>query len=167
MNPDFGQVEVDPAVVNLSAFETTFQEKRPFFVANSAAFSFGGLNCFFCSNVSSLNVFYSRRIGRSPQLGGLVQSKRRVRRRRRTRRRSSAPRRSPAAPRAGWRWRCSTRSPNRVTARYIASGAPASSPVLAQEVEPLTNYFVGRLRQDFRGGDTRVGDDHARSPTAS
>ena len=70
VNPDFGQVEVDPAVVNLSAFETTFQEKRPFFVANSGAFSFGGLNCFFCSNVSSLNVFYSRRIGRVAAVGG-------------------------------------------------------------------------------------------------
>ncbi|MDB4880345.1 MAG: putative rane associated hydrolase, partial [Gemmatimonadetes bacterium] len=61
VNPDFGQVEVDPAVVNLSDFETTFQEKRPFFVANSGAFSFGGLSCFFCSNVSGMNVFYSRR----------------------------------------------------------------------------------------------------------
>ena len=79
VNPDFGQVEVDPAVVNLSAFETIFQEKRPFFVANSSAFSFGGFNCFFCSNVSSLNVFYSRRIGRAPQLGGLAQSQADVR----------------------------------------------------------------------------------------
>src|SRR6476659_10309834 len=67
INPDFGQVEVDPAVVNLSAFETFFPEKRPFFVANSGAFEFGGFSCFFCSNTSSLPSFYSRRIGRSPQ----------------------------------------------------------------------------------------------------
>ena len=66
VNPDFGQVEVDPAVVNLSAFETSFPERRPFFVASSGIFSYGGFNCFFCSNTSSLSAFYTRRIGRSP-----------------------------------------------------------------------------------------------------
>ncbi|MDQ3950582.1 MAG: carbohydrate binding family 9 domain-containing protein, partial [Gemmatimonadota bacterium] len=72
VNPDFGQVEVDPAVVNLSAFETFFEEKRPFFVANRGAFSFGSFNCFFCNNTSNLGLFYSRRIGREPQLNGDV-----------------------------------------------------------------------------------------------
>jgi hypothetical protein len=67
INPDFGQVEVDPAVVNLSAFETFFPERRPFFVEGSGTFGFGGFNCYFCSNVSSLSLFYSRRIGRTPQ----------------------------------------------------------------------------------------------------
>src|SRR3989454_8753736 len=67
VNPDFGQVEVDPAVVNLSAFETFFEERRPFFVEGAGYFGFGGLNCYFCSNVSSLGMFYTRRIGRPPQ----------------------------------------------------------------------------------------------------
>src|SRR5205823_12484435 len=67
INPDFGQAEVDPAVVNLSAFETFFEEKRPFFVEGAGYFGFGSLNCFFCSNVSSLGMFYTRRIGRPPQ----------------------------------------------------------------------------------------------------
>ena len=58
VNPDFGQVEADPAVVNLSAFETFFQERRPFFVEGSGNFSF---NCRDC------NLFYSRRIGRVPR----------------------------------------------------------------------------------------------------
>jgi hypothetical protein len=58
VNPDFGQVEADPAVVNLSAFETFFQERRPFFIEGSGNFSF---NCRDC------NLFYSRRIGRSPR----------------------------------------------------------------------------------------------------
>ena len=40
-NPDFGQVEVDPAVVNLGVYETFFQEKRPFFVEGSEIFAFG------------------------------------------------------------------------------------------------------------------------------
>jgi hypothetical protein len=61
INPDFGQVEADPAVVNLSAFETFFPERRPFFVEGSGAFAFG-LDCQDCSG-----LFYSRRIGRSPQ----------------------------------------------------------------------------------------------------
>ena len=54
INPDFGQVEADPAVVNLGAFETFFSEQRPFFVEGSGNFQMGDL-------------FYSRRIGRAPQ----------------------------------------------------------------------------------------------------
>src|SRR5690348_12907070 len=65
-NPDFGQVEVDPAVLNLSAFETFFPEKRPFFVEGSQVFDFGQFGCNFCSNVESMSAFYSRRIGRAP-----------------------------------------------------------------------------------------------------
>src|SRR5438874_2947422 len=75
VNPDFGQVEVDPAVVNLSAFETFFDEKRPFFVEGAGYFGLGGFSCFFCSNVSSLSMLATRRIGRPPQIspfrGGL------------------------------------------------------------------------------------------------
>ncbi|HKA59891.1 MAG TPA: DUF5916 domain-containing protein, partial [Gemmatimonadales bacterium] len=41
-NPDFGQVEADPADVNLTAYETFFEEKRPFFVEGSNIFTFGG-----------------------------------------------------------------------------------------------------------------------------
>ena len=69
VNPDFGQVEVDPAVVNLSAFETYYSEKRPFFVEGSNIFSFGygGANNNWGFNFSNPRLFYSRRIGRSPQ----------------------------------------------------------------------------------------------------
>ena len=67
VNPDFGQVEVDPAVVNLSDVETIFSEKRPFFVDGSSIFSFGygGQKNFWGFNWSGPNFFYSRRIGRS------------------------------------------------------------------------------------------------------
>ena len=71
VNPDFGQVEVDPAVVNLTAFETFFPEKRPFFLEGSQTFnSFGrgGANDFWGFNNSEPQIFYSRRIGRAPQL---------------------------------------------------------------------------------------------------
>ncbi len=60
LNPDFGQVEVDPRVINLSAFETFFPERRPFFTRDDQLFDFplsGGTD----------NLFYSRRIGRQPQ----------------------------------------------------------------------------------------------------
>ena len=58
VNPDFGQVEADPAVVNLTAFETFFSEKRPFFVEGSGTYQFQCTNC---------DLFYSRRIGRAPR----------------------------------------------------------------------------------------------------
>jgi len=62
-NPDFGQVEVDPAVVNLGVYETFFDEKRPFFVEGSEIFNFG------TAGTSGGRLFYSRRIGRAPSLG--------------------------------------------------------------------------------------------------
>jgi hypothetical protein len=56
VNPDFGQVEADPAEVNLSAFETFFAEKRPFFTEGANLLNLAQAN----------NFFYSRRIGASP-----------------------------------------------------------------------------------------------------
>lgn len=69
INPDFGQVEVDPAVVNLSDVETSFQEKRPFFTEGVSIFRFGsgGTNNNWTFNYSTPSLFYSRRIGRTPQ----------------------------------------------------------------------------------------------------
>lgn len=63
VNPDFGQVEADPAVVNLSAFETFFSERRPFFVEGSGIFRFD----IDCNDGSCSGLFYSRRIGRAPR----------------------------------------------------------------------------------------------------
>ncbi len=69
INPDFGQVEVDPAVVNLSDVESYFAEKRPFFVEGSHNFRFGneGANDYWSFNWSEPTFFYSRRIGRAPE----------------------------------------------------------------------------------------------------
>ncbi|MBI4363966.1 MAG: carbohydrate binding family 9 domain-containing protein [Candidatus Latescibacteria bacterium] len=52
VQPDFGQIEADPAVLNLSPFETFYNEKRPFFVEGSRFFQH-----------PDFNLFYSRRIG--------------------------------------------------------------------------------------------------------
>lgn len=69
INPDFGQVEVDPAVVNLSDFETFYQEKRPFFIEGASIFNFsyGGSRSNWGFNWGNPDFFYSRRIGRPPQ----------------------------------------------------------------------------------------------------
>ena len=57
INPDFGQVEADPSVMNLTAFETLFEEKRPFFVEGRSIYAF---------DFDNVNLFYSRRIGHVP-----------------------------------------------------------------------------------------------------
>jgi hypothetical protein len=70
VNPDFGQVEVDPAVVNLSAYETYYEEKRPFFIEGASIFDgFGRGGVYINANINwpSPRFFYSRRIGRPPQ----------------------------------------------------------------------------------------------------
>ncbi len=69
INPDFGQVEIDPAVINLSDVETFYNEKRPFFVEGSNIFEFGygGSRSNWSFNWGNPDFFYSRRIGRAPQ----------------------------------------------------------------------------------------------------
>ena len=69
-NPDFGQVEVDPAVVNLTQFETFFEERRPFFTEGAQVFgNFGksGASAYVSFFLPDPTLFYSRRIGRVPQ----------------------------------------------------------------------------------------------------
>ena len=69
VNPDFGQVEVDPAVINISDQETYYKEKRPFFIEGAGIFDFGrgGPNVYRSLGWSDPDFFYSRRIGRSPR----------------------------------------------------------------------------------------------------
>jgi Domain of unknown function (DUF5916)/Carbohydrate family 9 binding domain-like len=69
VNPDFGQVEVDPAVVNLSDVETFFDEHRPFFVEGASIFDYGsgGANDFWGFNWANPSFLYTRRIGRAPE----------------------------------------------------------------------------------------------------
>ncbi|MEO7457785.1 MAG: DUF5916 domain-containing protein, partial [Gemmatimonadaceae bacterium] len=153
INPDFGQVEVDPALLNLSAYEVAFDEKRPFFIANRGAFSFGGLSCINCNNTSSLSAFYSRRIGRPPQLNSLVGS---------TAAFADTPDEATILGAAKVTGRTSggytiglmDAITSQETARYVtALGAPERT----QIVEPLSNYFVGRVKKEFRSGATTVG----------
>src|SRR2546421_9650472 len=152
VNPDFGQVEVDPAIVNLSAFETFFDEKRPFFVEGAGYFGLGGFSCFFCSNVSSLSMLSTRRIGRPPQIspfraGQAVDF-------------ADMPENSTILGAAkltgrtpsGW----SIGTLDAVTRREIAPVQFTDSTRGRFTVEPFTNYFASRVAKDLRGGATQI-----------
>jgi len=150
INPDFGQVEVDPAVVNLTAFETYFSEKRPFFVEGGGYFQFGGLWCFFCDG-SGLSLFYSRRIGRAPQGAGLAYAAGNY---------ADVPRNATILGAAkvtgrtasGW----SVGALDAVTDREHATVAAPDGSRFSTEVEPLSNYFVGRVAKDYLDGNLQI-----------
>ena len=127
-NPDFGQVEADPALLNLSAFEVRFEERRPFFLEGQSLFRCNGP----CEG-----LFYTRRIGRSPQL------------------RSSAA--DPAFT--------TILGAAKITGR-IGNGVSLgiSEALTRQEVggggriiEPQTNYFAARIVKEMRGGRSQFG----------
>ena len=67
INPDFGQVEADPSAIALDGFQIFFQERRPFFVENKNIFDYTVSRSEAGNTFSFDNLFYSRRIGRSPQ----------------------------------------------------------------------------------------------------
>lgn len=157
MNPDFGQVEVDPAVVNLTEFETFFQEKRPFFIEGAQIFSnFGrnGANNFWGFNRSEPDLFYSRRIGRAPQGsadGDFVD-------------RPSATTILGAAKLSGktpggWSLGLLGAVTGRERARTSSAAGFGST-----EIEPLTSYFVARAHRDVgRSGVGLLGTGVLRS----
>jgi len=153
INPDFGQVEVDPSVLNLSASETYYDEKRPFFVAGSSAFAFGGMSCYFCDNSSSLSAFYTRRIGRPPQLAGYASGNAQF---------ADIPDNTTILGAAKITGRTSNgysvgildALTDRETARFVTA---AHAPEGRQVVEPLSNYFVGRLKKELRAGASSIG----------
>jgi hypothetical protein len=127
VNPDFGQVEADPAVLNLTAFEIRFDERRPFFQEGVGLFRCGGP----CEG-----IFYTRRIGRAPQLGG-----------------PGDPTQTTIAGAA------------KLTGRFgkgLSLGL-VEAVTLREEgrdgatIEPRTNYLVGRAHQELRQGRSGLG----------
>jgi hypothetical protein len=144
INPDFGQVEVDPAEVNLSAIETQFQERRPFFVEGSDIFSFG--------SGGGNQAFYSRRVGRAPQMPvpyplADVPGEARI----------LGAAKVSGRTRGGWSIGVLDAVTRREEARFLSLGAVGDSTFGRLTVEPLTNYFASRVRRDMRAGQTVVG----------
>ncbi len=150
VNPDFGQVEADPSEVNLTAFETFFSEKRPFFIEGNDIFDLRLAPAITGGPFTLDRLFYSRRIGRPPGL-------------------------APDVPAGGFADRpenttilgalkLSGKTADGLSIGVLESVTAEEKATILdggersrQTVEPLTSYFVGRLLQDFRGGDTQVG----------
>jgi plastocyanin len=148
LNPDFGQVEADPAVLNLTASETFFPEKRPFFVQDAGIFGFGAIDCAICAYASPLDLYYSRRIGHPPSLhpSGLV---------------IDAPSatqilgaaRATFQSRNGWTAGALVARTDRETATVLDSSGQAESVA----VEPSTTYLIGRAEKSATSGAGAVG----------
>ena len=148
INPDFGQVEADPARVNLTAFETFYPEQRPFFLEGAGIFNLGiGVGD---GDMGSETLFYSRRIGRPPQghaddQGGF----------------SETP--DLATILGAWKLSGKTQGGwsvgflHSVTAQENASIVTQDGSPLEEVVEPLTNYGVGRIQKDYRNGRSALG----------
>lgn len=143
VNPDFGQVEADPSVMNLTAYETFFEEKRPFFLEGRSILSFGVED--------SDTLFYSRRIGHAPTLAP-----------------SLAPGESARLPEAttilgavkvtgktagGLSVGVLQSLTQRETAR-VTGGPPGGR---REVVEPGGSYTVVRAHQDWDKGNTSLG----------
>lgn len=127
VNPDFGQVEADPAVLNLTAFEVRFDERRPFFQEGAGMF-----RCQPCQG-----IFYPRRIGRTPQL-------------------RSRPG-DPLFTTILGAGKLTGRLAGGVNLGIIDAVTQREVGVTGKTVEPQTNYFVGRAAKDLRGGSTSIG----------
>ncbi len=142
-NPDFGQVEADPAVVNLTAFESFFPERRPFFVEGASLFN---------QSVAGGQLFYSRRIGRRPQGfssppdGGTIE----------------IPDGSTIVSAAKVTGKSSGGLGlgllSALTTHENGTMRDASGDVVGSErVQPWVHHFAGRVEQDFRDGQHTVG----------
>ena len=141
VNPDFGQVEADPATLNLSAYEEFFEERRPFFVKGASIFNFGNWRNQF---------FYSRRIGRQPGHFEIPAGTTEL----------SRPEATTILGAAKVVGRTNSNTSfgimEAVTARQYAQ-IKQKGENRDYLIEPLTNYFVGRVTQDILEGNSRVG----------
>jgi hypothetical protein len=148
INPDFGQVEADPSEVNLSAFETYFREKRPFFIEGSNITSFNvGLGD---GDVGNDNLFYSRRIGRRPHGDPDLEDGEYMK----------MPVFSPILG-AG---KVTGKTENGISVGVLAALTADTKAIIDREgerreetVEPLTNYSLARIQKDFNKGNTILG----------
>lgn len=142
INPDFGQVEADPSVLNLTAFETFFEEKRPFFMEGNEIFDY---------EIGGDIPYYSRRIGSAPSFPEKYHSWEI----------SEIPDRTmilSAAKLTGKSKKgLSVGVVNGLTAREFGKATKESDLEKEIEVAPLSNYMVSRIKKEFQEGNTIVG----------
>jgi len=150
VNPDFGQVEADPSEVNLTAFETFFQERRPFFVEGSDIFDLPLAPAITGGHFTSDRLFYSRRIGGRPPYSPSLEDHEYA----------DQPQNTSILGAA----KLSGKTPGGLSVGVLESlTSRESAPTFRggrydrESVAPLINNFVGRLQQDYRAGDTQVG----------
>jgi hypothetical protein len=138
INPDFGQVESDPSVLNLSAYESFFDERRPFFVAGRGLFR-ADVNCS-AVNCWGESLYYSRRIGRTPELSGVYGD--------------TIPQQPVTILGAG---KLLARFPKGTTVGVLDAVTQRETSPGDTTYSPSTNYAVVRATQDFRGGNSGIG----------
>ena len=136
VNPDFGQVEADPAVLNLSAFEQAFAERRPFFLEGAGIFRFD----LDCNDGACTGLFYPRRIGRTPQL-----------------RASYGDVATPITTTILGAAKLTGRLPGGLSVGLLDAITDRESGALRRTVEPQTNYAVARVAQEFNRGQSVLG----------
>ncbi len=150
VNPDFGQVEADPSEVNLSAFETFFQERRPFFVEGRNIFDFPVAPAITGGSFTNDLLFYSRRIGAPPHARPQLEDG------------DHAEGLEQTSILGAVKLSGKTRSGLSVG---ILESVTAEENVRVEAdglrreevVEPLTSTFVGRMQQDFYDGGSQIG----------
>jgi hypothetical protein len=142
VNPDFGQVESDPSVMNLTAFETFYEEKRPFFLEGLTIFDY---------KFDNESLFYSRRIGHAPSFSPEPNDTLYV----------DSPDMTTilsAVKLSGTTSRgLSVGLIQSVTTNEFARLSDPEGNITTTKVEPLTNYMVARLQKSYNGANTIVG----------
>lgn len=154
INPDFGQVEADPATINLTAFEVFFEEQRPFFLEGADIFSFGSTTS--QNTFSTHSNFYSRRIGKTPfgsaALAGIDSDF------------EDSPLETTIAGAAkvsgktegGFSLGVLNAYTLEETGKFRSPTSITGEP-FELKIEPATNYLVTRARQDLKNGDAQIG----------
>jgi hypothetical protein len=141
INPDFGQVESDPSVMNLTAFETFYDEKRPFFLEGKNIFSY---------DFDNSSIFYSRRIGHSPSYTPTLSDNQYMDYPDKTTIISAIKVSGKTAD--GFSIGILQSLTANENAKINSSGF-----IRNVSVEPLTNYFLARVQQDYDNGNTVLG----------
>jgi len=155
INPDFGQVEADPSEVNLSAFESYQRERRPFFIEGRNILEYDVTSAQWSDYYGMDNLFYSRRIGRTPHSYVYSDSG------------DSLYASNPENTKILGAVKLTGKTSSGLAIGILESVTAEENAEISdlsyggekydERVEPMTNYFVGRLQQDYNGGKTIFG----------